>query len=50
MSVRDIKQEPHQYGKERVPFRVLAESPPSGLLLLFATRLTDSDVLEHNNV
>ncbi len=50
MSVRDVKQGPHQYGKEWAPFRVLAESPVSGLSLLFITHLIDSNVLEHNNV
>ena len=50
MSVRDIKQEPHQYGKERVPLGVLEESLVSGPRLLFATHLIDSEFFKRHNV
>ena len=50
MSVRGIKQEPHQYGKERVPLGVLEESLVNGLRLLFATHLIDSKNFKRRNV
>ena len=50
MSVRGIKQEPHQYGKERVPLGVLEESLVSGPRRLFAPHLIDSKILKRHNV
>ena len=50
MGVRRIKQEPHQYGKERVPLGVLEESLVNGPRLLFATHLIDSNISKLHGV
>ena len=50
LSVRDITQGVHQYGKDSVPFGLLAASPVSGLWLLFTRDLIDYGFFKRDNV
>ena len=50
LNSRDIRQGAHQYGKDWVPFGLLAESPVSALWLLFTIHLRQSGFLNVSNV
>ncbi len=50
LNVRDITQGAHQYGKDWVPFGLLAASPVSGLWLLFTRDLIDYGFFKRDNV
>ena len=50
LNVRDITHGAHQYGKDWVPFGLLAASPVNALGLLFTIDLTHCGVLNTRNV
>ena len=50
LNVRDITQGAHQYGKDWVPFGLLAASPVSGLWSLFTIDLIHYVFLKRRNV
>ena len=50
LNVHDIRHGAHQYGKDWVPFGLLAASPVSGLWLLFTRDLIDYGFFKRDNV